>query len=334
MRLARRAGFWTLFWLLALVQVVAALELFGRAGIPRTPFYVENEVVRRVSGSDVPLRVLLLGDSFTAANSASWAEKFRAKVESQNGVVLNLARSGEGLPYHLQQLRAHGEEFRPLVILLNYFVGNDLADALRGTSRSGGWLGKSYVWQNLQTLISEIDFRRRLAIADKIARKLNYLGAPPWNRLLLEVAVRKPRYFTENLLMDTPDMEKAWAINQQLLREAATISRELGAVLLVQFFPTDLQVESDGVEFYRSIGFQLERDFKGWDLPQRKFAQFCKEAALDCFDFLPELRKAKGRRLYLPQDIHWGPAGNEVALQLMLRRLNEALLKTRDVAGQ
>ena len=53
-------------------------------------------------------------------------------------------------------------------------------------------------------------------------------------------------------------------------------------------------------------------DWRPWNLAEL-FMQFCAEAALQCVDLAPPMRRAAsdGEFLYAPEDSHWSKAGHE-----------------------
>jgi hypothetical protein len=72
-------------------------------------------------------RLLILGDSFILPRSLL-AKSLARDLADHNVSVLNAAISGTGPFEYLAEMKAVGVTFKPNVVLLSYYVGNDLTD--------------------------------------------------------------------------------------------------------------------------------------------------------------------------------------------------------------
>ena len=86
----------------------------------------------QADGTSSTIDTVVLGDSFTWCQAVSpadtWASKLSALV---GGPVYNLGMSGVGLYEYLQILRKFGIERAPRIVIMNFYEGNDLRDAIR-----------------------------------------------------------------------------------------------------------------------------------------------------------------------------------------------------------
>jgi hypothetical protein len=74
-------------------------------------------------------RVLLLGDSFVEAVQVDLADTFAVRVERRLGVeMLNAGVSGYATDGELRAFRAEGRRYRPDLVLLVFYVGNDVLE--------------------------------------------------------------------------------------------------------------------------------------------------------------------------------------------------------------
>jgi hypothetical protein len=74
-------------------------------------------------------RVVVLGDSFTEALQVSLPETFAQRLEAALGTeVLNLGVSGYSTDNELRLFRTRAAGYRPTIVLLIFFVGNDVLE--------------------------------------------------------------------------------------------------------------------------------------------------------------------------------------------------------------
>jgi lysophospholipase L1-like esterase len=82
--------------------------------------------------------VVAIGDSFTWCSGLRAEDAWPAQLAPLLGrTVWNLGRGGIGLHEELQILRRFGLAKRPRVVILNFYEGNDLRDALRFAQHAG-----------------------------------------------------------------------------------------------------------------------------------------------------------------------------------------------------
>jgi len=155
-----------------LVVASTAIGLVAAEGALRLGL-VPNRQYDRVRPQRDPasarLRLLILGDSFIRSGSQLDSE-LQSRLAAYDVSVLNLAEGGTGPFEYLSAMRGAGAEFRPNVVLLSYYVGNDLTDVenhpqfvsrSRGAGRATGiairrrdrFFERSYLYQFTRQLI-------------------------------------------------------------------------------------------------------------------------------------------------------------------------------------
>lgn len=106
--------------------LVAAEMLLRRNVIPNA-YYYHNEVLGDRAASR--LFLMILGDSFIVSHPGTDIGDLLYRDLAPAGVGLrNTAMSGTGPVQYLASLRREGARHRPDVVLLSYYVGNDLFD--------------------------------------------------------------------------------------------------------------------------------------------------------------------------------------------------------------
>lgn len=98
--------------------------------------------------TEASLRVLAVGDSFTAAlgvmRSQTWTAVLERTLRERIGPgvdVVNLGLDGTGSDVHLDLLRAYVPELRPQIVLVAFFA-NDVGDVLHGRFRRECYRGR------------------------------------------------------------------------------------------------------------------------------------------------------------------------------------------------
>ncbi|MBI3464173.1 MAG: hypothetical protein HY000_14120 [Planctomycetes bacterium] len=101
-------------------------------------------------GPELPLdkpagvrRIVVLGDSFVAGWGVADEEVFTAKLQrqldaesQQQAEVINVGRIGSSIVRQLDLYEAVGRRFDPDVVVLAYYVGNDLTEAMQEQDRA------------------------------------------------------------------------------------------------------------------------------------------------------------------------------------------------------
>ena len=106
---------------------LGAIELLLRRNIIPNEYYLRNQVLGDLKR---PGRLLfILGDSFMASIKGSDVVDYLYPTLAPHGVrIRNTATAGTGPLEYFENLRREGPRYRPDVVLLSYYVGNDLID--------------------------------------------------------------------------------------------------------------------------------------------------------------------------------------------------------------
>ena len=302
------------------VVTVALLEGLLRVGLIDTPLHQDRRAVdERLTSRP---RILILGDSFSIEGPGSVGTLLREHFDAHGMDTVNLARMGEGTSYYLDRLRLYGDLVRPRLVLVNYFAGNDLTDTLYELSPRGKTrmlvkhlMARSFAANQLIGLVHGISLKHRLARIEASADYKRPGLEKLTNPFMFEVRQQHPDFLLHNLLLNSPESDAAWSANERHLLEIATLTRQLGAELIVHIFPADVQVQESHYSFYEALGILTDRGFLTGNRPQERLARFCADASLRCYDLLPALRRANARELYLEQDTHLNADGNRIAFE-------------------
>ena len=236
-------------------------------------------------------RVVMLGDSFAAGLSVDFDCTFprvterllNDRVEENRAAkweVITLGVAGYGTGQELLAYEEYGRRFKPAIVVLNFFAGNDVSDnsaelsnsprpyfrlekgrlAVSGPSASrqatAAWLNEHsrlYTWQKRQTQKLERYVKRSVVVN-------------PVHRVF-----RVERDET---------MERAWAVTEALIARLAEEVASDGGRLLVSYIPFSDEVNPDWWEETLRDSPSLRGSRWDFDGPSRRLAEFCRRSGI------------------------------------------------------
>ncbi|MBI4347416.1 MAG: SGNH/GDSL hydrolase family protein [Elusimicrobia bacterium] len=333
--------------------VFAPHPLLGWAPVPGTAFSIQGSdgvvsdsfnslgllgAEMSTARSPGSFRVLLRGDSMTAARQVARADRFATRLERgiQDRVtggtieVLNAGRDGYQTDQEILFYETEGRLLRSDLVILAFFPANDVMNLLvHDTPTGSGWARKP-------RFILDPSGRPILRLpADAPTRAATPAGPAPNEEMFASDPARAMLYRASALYRlyvrarenwaahctlpearevyrrsDTGNTEEAWRLARALFARVAAQTDSDGAKLAVVLIPEELQMSGP-------IGWAWAFDVCGlsstqWspDVPIAKFAAMCGELELRCLDLTPRMR-SEGGRLFL-RDGHLAPSGHEV----------------------
>lgn len=325
---------------LSLLLIFTTLELLCRWGV----FYSRAWEVHAEAAayrSEAPFRVLIVGDSFSAddptLNPPTFVSQLRKYTEGRSGSVLNLAVPGYGPPEYLETLEwyeSYAPDFHPNLVIVNYYVGNDLHDTmarLRGDQTrvellygfGSNLLQRSYLIQKLRELRRTLEQRRHLGTIQQKLTEETPAKKEALNPYLADLSNTRPQYLAEALLIHSDDAKRTWKENERIFAKLRKYSKDRNATLVINILPHTLQVNRSHYEFFQSLGFEMDERYLTSTIPQDFMKRFCAQEQILCNDLLPGFKKENTREFYLDRDDHWNGAGFTIAYELVRNALNE-----------
>ena len=278
--------------------------------------------------------VLAVGDSFTWCMSVAPGDAWPARVADATGLsTYNLGLPGRGLYEYLQALERFGLEKSPEFVVVNFYEGNDLRDALRfereeerdSRSRTGapGWLRRwSYAANFLAAGVDlltatagcaqRVDFRYDVTFPDGSVLVYN-----PQNGDRDEVCVAEAleRGEVDPSVLDPP------------LEALAALGEEQGFTPLLLYTPSAYTVHRGHVRFHDpAIAPRMERYSD--TLRAHVAARAC-ALGLAFLDLTPLLqaeaaRREPAERSYFRTNMHLAPGGHAVVARAVAEALEAA----------
>lgn len=290
-------------------------------------------------------RIAVFGDSYIDALQVDDREHFSALLQSYlpQSQVLNFGHKGFGTVDELVTWRTMAKQFKPDLVILAFYPGNDVANnsPLLDTSanpfkprlveEAGGFTIKTS-----GKVKSKLDFLYSIhsTLKEKICTYnwlFNKIGLP----LVQAAGGKGSERQDDSRLSDGTSMEvynehadKAWKEAWKLTEQALLMIRDevanQGAELMIVIIPPSLQYVSNPVAF----GIDRKK-LQNLDLgyPTRRLKWFSQQNGLTCIDLLPELLRYRDNHgLEYPVfsfhcDGHFNPLGHFLAANLVAEHL-------------
>ena len=300
--------------------------------------FLKPEVLQKEKGV---FRILSLGDSFAvnwpheirSHNYHAFLQKKFGELHGRKVEIVNAGMMGMGPGYYWHILNKFGDRFRPDLVLVGFFEGNDfleydfdinLGDLI---NEPHDWKRKIWGYRNfngfrLAKLIRHryIQYREQLRVA----------------RLTKENGAQTQGSFTEESFMGVERSRSAFfskdhqAFLNRIWQQGAPVLTRIKQWCDARHVPLVLVIFPDQLQVDQALRRELFRRYKiseaslDLDYPNRLLRKFCREHHLYCLDLFPPFQKAgKTEELYLLHNTHWNAAGNRLAADLIFQFLME-----------
>ena len=290
--------------------------------------------------------LLGLGDSFAFGWGVELEESLFFLVEKRVNRVratrfVKAGVPGTGPSDQWTLLPALWERYRPSVVVLVFFVGNDFTDVQMGGSSQfevrDGYLRRRPLPDQPDSWIKDVSWR--LA---RYSRLLQWLRAAQWNWARSEsnsAASPNPvptkwdvwlREFTQVHLKSYPERtERAVHLTLDYLGRLSEFCRARSTIFALVVVPRSFQVYPEELVELKSA-LQLTDSELDLDRPQRILGEWARRREVLILDLLPWFRRSVGvepnKRLFYYPDAHLNPAGHRLAAEALSSFLTETRL--------
>ena len=298
-------------------------------------------------------RILMLGDSFIRAHQVRQAETSHQVLEdllNSRGSdwhfeVISAGVDAWGTGQELLYYRTEGRDYQPDLVLLMFYIGNDIVDNMpgRGLTLNGRNCYTPYFvlcgdqldaapWlfaPGVSPPIGECPFGKKI-LSNVLGKIHQYsrlytqieplFAASPPDVSALEYYVEENEYFEYSVQLTV-------ALIKQLEEEVKKDGAEFAVVLIS---PSDLieftlMSSSEREAVYQRLPFM--RRAEEIPSPNEFLAEELSSEGIEVLDLLPpfvEYSDRTGELLCFEQDKHWNAAGNRLAAESVDKWLNEA----------
>lgn len=280
--------------------------------------------------------VLALGDSFAFGWGVNLEQTYLHLVEQlldrQRSIrIVKAGTPGTGPGDQFRLLEAIADRYRPQLVLLSFFVGNDFTDVqmggidqfdvkdgllLRRELRPPAWsealrqrLARSSRLLQLLRAV-QLDFERRRAAAAAPSRHAALAARDPWLFEFSRIHLRQFPEATARGVAQTLEYLDAF--------QNFCALRGIDFVLLV--IPRSIQVSAEEVREWQTA-FDISDDQLDLDHPQKLLREWARRRGARMLDLLPEFRRYlaehPGEKLYYYPDAHFNPAGHKLTADIL-----------------
>ena len=293
-------------------------------------------------------RVLILGDS----QLEKWPMKhclykdLADYFDFQDIGYLNAAHQGFGPIEYEDQLSKIIPDYKPNLILLFYYAGNDLTDVIYRENNKPKQRNYPVVFteeendsgsKQIDKTQAKIEWelfeekgidpiiiqyaRNRLANPNKI-------GPEYVNPHILAIGAWKPDYHFDNCTRNKVASSYGWYLLLKRFERIMTMADSIDAAVGIVVIPSNVQVDTSHYNFYRKTNFKISDELLFSNAPQQVLYEFAKDSKIKYLDLLPYFKSADHTgELYFENDDHLSEKGHLLAFDVLKNKLLTSLLK-------
>jgi hypothetical protein len=295
----------------------------------------ERELGPKSPGS---FRILVLGDSFAFGQGVDAESTFPRLLETELLAVrpevewqtVNAGTPGYGTDQELALLEEVGWAYEPDLVIVAFFVGNDIDDnSIGGMSRRS--VRSGYLYDEYRAHQKAIQspvvgpITSYLALHSRLYVLLrSVFDTVQWAR---GVRVPVPPEHLDPLQTSPPTrFVNGLALTETLLVEMADQAAQHQAGFVVVLIPSAVQVDSELWEKTLTLYGLSVSDYE-LQRPSQWAGRFSQRTGVRILDLLPALQTAgESVPLYFETDTHWNANGHKVAAKEIGRYLTEEFL--------
>jgi hypothetical protein len=321
------------------VMTLLAIEICLRNNLIPNDFYSKMKEI--VPDGGERKRVLFLGDSF----AADWKEEERMndileqRFLEKKFRILNLARGGYGPLEYAFQFKTFGMAYRPDLVILFYYAGNDLTDVQYELSRKKSPTEEKFK-DSFRPYVHHIylyHFYKEFETAWQSSRMKDWskFANRGFSQEILDLVTQRkinynfldksqrPEHFQNNVFVETEENLEAWEKCTQYLAEIHELCEGIHSQFVIVIIPLTTQINDHQFWLFQGMKFTVDERMLTSERPQELMIAFCGEKGIPCLDLLPRFREHRDEDFFRPYDVHFARNGDEFAAQLVYDYLEE-----------
>ena len=277
------------------------------------------------------IRILVLGDSVTEAAQVPLEDTFWRQLErllderGKSAEVISLGVASFGTNQELLAYGCYGRQYRPDIVLLVFFDGNDIVD---NYFRKEPFVPRFTLSEGELTL--DETYKKEIADREALRRTL-FPGALYWlkdNSSFARMLYNKMQLALSGQTLEatpvaemnpiglktyTPEWEEGWLMTDALIARLAGQVRESGGRLILVRAPSIEQME-------RADEQDAQYDFSK---PAARLQAIAHAHRLSFIDLYPSLAEAQEKApVNFITDVHWNTHGHRVVAETLLQHIN------------
>ncbi len=247
-------------------------------------------------------KIIAIGDSFTFAavpQPQSYIHLIEQNLQMSSPAIhlLNLGIPGASPEDYLSMFVHEGLQYRPNMLLLTLFIGDDIFQ-----SPPKKWRKKLYISKLFSYVKEHYKNREQLQVGTKSGSYCDTCPATPEDSFTALMTERSNLYQTDSRVLQS----NSWQM-LKTVRKINNICENNNIELVVIIAPDVFQIDT-------ALQKKLTEKAQKWHVeePNRLVSQALDELNIQYLDLLPQFID-NAIPLYLPHDVHWNIAGNELA---------------------
>lgn len=272
-------------------------------------------------------RILVLGDS----QLEKWPVKhclykdIKRYCNTNDIGYVNAAHHGFGPIEYKDQLAYIVSDYKPNLVILFYYVGNDLTDVMLRSDetpkkpthdvvyiegkyepkKKGRQRRSTFDWDNIK--YKDID-----PTIIELAKKKSV------NPHILEMGIWHPGFLFDNNTVSSIKSKYTWYKILQKFEDILTLTEQVNSELCIVAIPSTVQVDSSHFDFYRKITFKVSNELMYSNKPQNLLNDFAFASSIKYLDLLPHFKNYPNTsELYFENDDHLSETGHLLAFNLV-----------------
>ncbi len=273
-------------------------------------------------------RIMVLGDSYVAANEMPLEQSFHKRLEQRltaedplgrhSYQVMAFGQGNTAQQRELNWLRQYGPAYRPDMVLILFFCGNDVMENSPTIFKKAQRFALFYMREvspRKITFFSHVYLFPRLRLNGFIAERLTDFYAQHLN--LFHPSLSLEKITSPELEVykypPSPEWQEAWGITARLLDEIKIESEKIGAVLTIASLAGPQAIGDVGMEKLK------KGKEKGVDphQPERWIREWALNHKLPFIEVGPVLASARRGKIFWKHDAHLTPYGHQVVAETL-----------------
>jgi hypothetical protein len=267
------------------------------------------------------IRILGIGDSFSEffkGDGLNYHNILEKQLNKLNGTkkyeVINTGISSTGPGYYWNTLEKYGDLFKPDLVLIGFFIGNDFTELKFNTKRIGLFI------------IEPVEPKTSLTTYLNYKRLWIYQVARAWWIAWINSFSKGTGTFSEEefyniersrLLMfqnsQRDKFNKLWHNDSEILSKINNWCTKRNIPLVIVILPDQIQVD-ETLRHDLFTKFNIPDNSVDLLYPNRILINYLEKNNIHYVDLTSPMRKAgKSHTLYLTRDTHWNEAGHKIA---------------------
>jgi hypothetical protein len=325
------------------MNLIGGVDTLGNFSDYISRGYLTEDVFKKRKDS---VRILGLGDSFAVylgycgKNYHNILQEKYLASGKENVEVVNAGIESIGPGYYWHILNKYGDSFKPDLVVVGFFVGNDFNEAqfdivIGDHIREPNDIIKKYFkyyrfcnWR-LYKLYRNVIFRYQES-RNKLQERRNSLPSQvgSFSRdTFLKIEMERSWIFEKNKHDKYGKLNRIWQECADIFLRMKKWCDKRNIELVIAIFPDQFQVDKElRGEVFNRYKDSKKRSPEDMDLsyPNNLIINFCRAHDIHCLDLLEQFqRQGKNQQLYALRDTHWNAAGNQLAADLIFAYLEE-----------